>query len=62
MFHLSLRITRSGPWHKDLRQVAIGGLFCYQRRMNTVIDLKPNSRNQRYRITDKGRQVLGVIK
>jgi hypothetical protein len=36
---LTPRVTRSGPWNKDLRPVAIGGFFCYQRRMNTGIDL-----------------------
>ena len=39
---MSLRIIGSDPWHKDLLQVAFGGPFCYQRRMNTVIDLIQN--------------------
>jgi telomerase protein component 1 len=33
---VSPRIIRSQPWHKDLRQVARRGIFCYQGRMNTV--------------------------
>lgn len=33
------RTIRPRPCNKDLRRVAIGGLFCYRCRMNTVIDL-----------------------
>ena len=40
--NLSPRIIWSWPWHKDLRQVAIGSLSCYQGRMNTVLDLFKN--------------------
>ena len=29
-------------WHRDLRQVALGGFVCYPGRMNTVIDLFGN--------------------
>ncbi len=38
-YPLSSRIIWSALWRRDLRQVAIGGFFCYQRPMNTVIDL-----------------------
>ena len=36
------RIIRSGWRHKDLRAVAIGGFFGYQRRIDTVIDFSRN--------------------
>ena len=39
---LSTRKIRSWPCHKDLRRVAIGGFFCYQGRMNTVLNLFKN--------------------
>ena len=42
-------------------KLAIGRLKVLHLLELTLPD-KPNSRNQQYRITDKGRQVLGVVK
>jgi len=46
---------------KDVAGLALGRLKELHLLELTIPD-KPNSRNQRYRITDKGRQVLGVVK
>jgi len=39
---MSTLIIRSWLCHKNLRRVAIGGFFCYQVLMNTIIDLFRN--------------------